>query len=132
MIMVLSYVDVLLANVIVLWLASQFFPQYLVLGNVALTATWALWLSMGALALLGTFAIPFFNEWEARRGKKLTSSDWMIGYFLVNFVGLWLITRFSGVFGLGVISWTVVAGLALGMDILQGMFMMKLEEWRTS
>lgn len=132
MMMVISYVDLLLVNVIVLWLAASWFPQYIVLGTVALTTTWALWLSMGKLALIDVFTMPFFHEWEKKRGKKLENKDWMIGYFLVNFIGLWIITRFSGVFGLGVTSWVVIAWLALAMDVIQGVVMVKLEKWRNS
>lgn len=132
MMMVISYLDLLIVNVIVLWLATQWFPQYIVLGTISLTAGWALCLSMSKLALIGTFAMPFFNEWEAKKGKKLADKDWMIGYFVINFVGLWLITRMSAVFGLGVTSWTVVAGLAIAMDAAQGFAMMQLEKWRTN
>ena len=132
MMMVISYLVMLVANVVVLWFAAQWFPQYIVLGTISLTMTWALWLSMGKLALIDTFAMPFFTEWEARRGRELTPTDWSVGYFLVNFVGLWVITRFADIFGLGVTSWVVVAGLALVLDIVQGAVMMRLENWRTS
>ena len=132
MMLVISYALTLVVNVLVLYLAQMWFPQYIVLGTVSLTATWALWLSMGKLALLNTLAIPFFTEWEHRRGKTLSSMDWMVGYFLVNFAGLWLVTRYAEVFGLGVTSWMVVAGLALALDFVQGMAMMKLEKWRLS
>jgi hypothetical protein len=76
--------------------------------------------------------MPFFTEWEHRRGKVLSSAEWSVSYFFVNFIGLWIITRFAEVFGLGVTSWMVVAGLALALDIAQGIVMMKLEKWRTS
>ncbi|HCR81464.1 MAG: hypothetical protein UY13_C0002G0156 [Candidatus Pacebacteria bacterium GW2011_GWB1_47_8] len=132
MMLVISYVTLLITNVIVLYLAQMWFPQYLVLGTMSLTATWALWLSMGKLALINTLAIPFFTEWEHRRGQALSSMDWMAGYFVVNFVGLWLVTRFADIFGLGVTSWVVVAVLALALDFVQGLAMMKLEKWRTS
>ena len=132
MMLVITFVATLLTNVVVLYLVQSWFPQYPVLGTMSLTATWALWLSMGKLALINTLAIPFFTEWEHRRGKKLTSMDWMAGYFVVNVAGLWLITRYAEVFGLGVTSWLVIAGLALVLDFVQGLVMMKLEKWRTS
>lgn len=130
MIMVISYAAMAVANGAVLYLAYAFFPSYIVLGNMSLTAMWALCLSIGKLTLVGTFAIPFFNQWEESRGKLLTSQDWMVGYFLINFVTLYLITRYSQVFGFGVTSWAVLALLALVMDMVQGMVMMKLENWR--
>jgi hypothetical protein len=132
MLMVHSYLSLLLINVIVLWLAVRWFPQYIILGTMSLTAVWALWLSMGKLALIGMLTMPFFTEWEHRRGKVLSSAEWSVSYFFVNFIGLWIITRFAEVFGLGVTSWMVVAGLALALDIAQGLVMMKMEKWRTS
>lgn len=132
MMLVISYLTLLVTNVVVLYLAHMWFPKYLVLGTLSLTATWALWLSMGKLALINTLAIPFFSEWEHRRGKILSSMEWMLWYFVVDFVGLWLVTRYARIFGLGVTSWVVVAVLALVLDFVQGMVMMKLEKWRKS
>lgn len=132
MMLVISYAALLVTNLVVLYLAQLWFSQYIVLGTLSLTATWALCLSMGKLALFNTLAIPFFAEWEHRRGRVLSSMDWMVGYFAVNFVGLWLVTRFSAQYGLGVTSWGVIAALALILDFVQGMVMMKLEKWRTS
>jgi hypothetical protein len=132
MLLVISYVTLLLVNVLVLWLAASWFPQFIVLGTISLTTTWALWLSMGKLALIGTLLMPFFTEWELRRGKTLTAAEWSIGYFFVNFIGLWTITRFAEVFGLGITSWLVAAVLALVIDFGQGLVMMKMEKWRTA
>lgn len=132
MMLVISYALTLVVSVLVLRLASLWFPQHIVLGTISLTAGWALWLSMGALALITTLAIPFFTEWEHRRKKILTPQDWTVGYAVVNFAALWLITRFSNVFGLGVTSWMIVAALALALDFAQGLAMMKLEKWRVS
>jgi hypothetical protein len=130
MMLVLTYFALLATNIMVLYLAQMWFPQYIVLGTLSLTAMWALCMSMAKLALINTFAIPFFTEWEHRRGKLLSSMDWMAGYFLVNFLGLWLITRYPVQYGLGVTSWMVIAVLALVLDLVQGMVMMKLEKWR--
>lgn len=132
MMMVISYVALLLSNVVVLHLAATWFPQYIVLGTMSLTRTWAIFMSMGKLALLGTLAMPFFTEWELRRGQALSPIDWTAGYFVVNFVGLWLVTRYAEAYGLGVTSWVVAAALAFALDLVQGMVMMKLEKWRTS
>jgi hypothetical protein len=132
MIMFFSYIILAIANAIVLYFAQRWFPQDIVLGTAHLTEMWAIKLSMGKLALINVFAIPFFREWEERRGKMLGQKERLVGYFLVNFVGLWLISRWANIFGLGVTSWTVVAGLALAMNVVQGAGMIWLEKWRTN
>lgn len=132
MLVALTYVVLLLCNVVVLYFAQMWFPQHIVLGTITMTATWALWMSMGKLALIGILTMPFLAEWEHRRSKLLTPAEWMISYLIINFVGLWGITRFSQIYGLGVTSWMVVASLALVINAVQGAAMMKLEKWRTS
>lgn len=132
MMLVISYAVLWLTSTLVLWLATGWFPQDLVLGTATLTATQALWLSMGELALILVLSMPFFAEWEHRRGRILTPAEWSFGSLFVSFAGLWLITRLSNVFGLGVTSWMAVAGLALAVTVAHSMAMMKLEKWRTS
>ncbi|OGJ37693.1 MAG: hypothetical protein A2383_02230 [Candidatus Pacebacteria bacterium RIFOXYB1_FULL_39_46] len=127
--MVISYLSLFLTNVIVLWLAVRWFPQYIVLGTIGLTVTWALCLSMGKLALIDAFALPFFHEWEKQRGKKMSNVNWLVGYFLINFAGIWIITRFAEVFGLGITSWMVAGWLALVLSLVQGLMMTRLKKW---
>ncbi len=117
-------------NSLVIFLANALFPQWIVLGTATFTQTWAIIHSMGLLALVDTFAIPFVREFETGWGEMLSSKGWMVVYFLVNFVGVWAITRFSEQFGLGVTSWMVVVGLALVFDFLQGAAMMWLSKSR--
>lgn len=86
---------------------------------------------MGTLALIGTFSIPFIHRYEKSRGRTLTSRDWMLAYFIINFVGLWVISRYSEQFGFGISSWVVAAVLAAVLDVAQGAAMMQLEKART-
>lgn len=111
-------------NAIVLYLAQMFFPKNIVLGTHSLSYFWALYMSMGKLALLTAFILPFVSKYEIMRNKIFSPTEWMALYFVVNFVGIWLITRFSEQFGLGVTSWVVVAALAVVLDVAQGMVMM--------
>ena len=124
MMVVISFFTLLLVNSVVLYIAQMFFPKSIVLGTHALSFWWAVGMSMGKLALIGTLAIPFVHAYEIKRRKMLSSMEWMVVYFVLNFVGLWLITRFSEQFGLGVTSWMVIAGLALVLDVVQGAAMM--------
>lgn len=132
MILVVTYLVLFGVNTGILYLAHRFFPESIVLGTHALSPVWALVHSMGALALIDTFAIPFLYEWEKMRGSLLASHEWMIAYLVLNFGGLWLISRFSEQFGLGVSSWYVVLALAIVLDVVQGIVMMQLEKMRTS
>lgn len=128
--LVFTYVVLFIVNSIVVYLANRWYPQAVVLGTASITAGWALIHSMGTLALIATFAIPFMRWYEDMKGKMLTSKQWMIKYFILNFVGVWLIARFADNLGLGVSSWRVVAVLALVLDFAQGFAMMRLEEYR--
>jgi flagellar biosynthesis protein FliP len=56
--------------------------------------------------------------------KALSAMDWMVGYLVIDFVAVWVISRFSEQFGLGVAHWWVVLVLALVLDFVQGMGMM--------
>lgn len=132
MILVTSYVVLFLVSSVVLHLANTFFPSQVVLGTMSMDRFWSILHSMGTLALITTFAIPFAHLLEQRLGRMLTSQEWMLKYFLVNFIGLWVITRFSDQFGLGIAHWYVAAILALGLDFVQGIAMMSLQKTRTA
>lgn len=129
--MVVTYLDIFLVNALILYIANRYYPNAVVLGTGSITLSWSLIHSMGTLALINVFAIPFIREWETRKGKMLTSSQWMIKYFLINFVGLWLLARHADNLGMGLASWKVVVVLAILLDIAQGIVMMKLEKMRT-
>ncbi len=126
--LVITYTTLLVVNAVILYLANTFFPKYVVLGTHSLSPLWAILLSMGTLALMGTFAIPLVRTFEERRRKMFSNNEWMIAYFLLNFVGIWVITRYSEQFGVGIRFWYVAAMLAVVMDVIQGIAMMKLEK----
>lgn len=130
MFQVYSFAILFVVNALVIYFANLWFPLHVVLGTATISLLWALVLSAGSLALIGILSMPFFHEWEIRRGRILTSMEWMLGYFVLNFVGIWLITRASEIFGLGVTSWVVVLILAFILDVVQGFGMMSLESTR--
>jgi hypothetical protein len=123
MTVVVSTAIVFVVNAIVLYLAQMFFPKNIVLGTHSLSYFWALYMSMGKLALLTAFIMPFVGKYENMRNKIFSPMEWMALYFVVNFVGIWTISRFSEQFGLGVTSWVVVLALAVVLDVAQGIAM---------
>jgi len=131
MILVISYFALLAANSLIIFLAHALFPQFVVLGTAHIPVLWAGIHSMGCLALLNTFTIPFVREYEKISGKMFSSKSWMILYFVENFIGLWIIARFAVQTGFGIPSWIVALVLAVVLDIIQGMVMMQLEKLRT-
>ena len=128
MTLVITYGVLLAVNAVVLYLANMFYPKQVVLGTHSLSLVWAILLSMGTLALINTFAIPFAHMIENRRGRMLSSKEWMIKYFFLDFFGLWVISHFSQQFGLGISMWYVSAVLAIVLDVVQGIAMMALQK----
>ena len=106
------------------------FPNAIVLGNEFITKGWAIIHSMGTLALINTFAIPVIRQIEIKKGRMLTPKEWMIKYFIINFVGVWGLARFSFELGMGISSWVVALFLAVILDVFQGIAMMQLEKMR--
>ncbi len=123
---VLSYFVLFACNFLVLSLANLLFPTNVVLGTFALTPFWALMLSANKLSLIGLLVMLLvpYREWKAK--KAFAPMDWMKLYFVVNALGLYLVTRFAEIYGLGVSSWVVIVGLAAVMDLVQGAAMMQL------
>jgi hypothetical protein len=128
MMQVYSYGTLYLVNFLGIYFANLWFPAQVVLGTVTISLLWALILSAGTTALLGTLAMPFFQVWEQKRQKELSPLEWMVGYLVVNCVSIWLITRKSELFGMGVSSWIVVIALGIVLNILQAIAMTKLQK----
>ncbi len=126
MLFISSFGVIFFVNLVVIYLAHQWFPSFLVLGTMSLSSYWALFLVSSFIAMAATLALPLFHEWEAQRKSQLSTTEWMAGYFILNFVTVWLLTRVAEVFGMGVSSIVVVGVLALVLDFVQGMAMMGL------
>jgi hypothetical protein len=129
-VLVITYLVLFIISSLVIFLANLFFPYYVVLGNLNSNIVWSLIHSMGVLALITTFAIPFVRIRERVLGRMLTSQEWMIYYFILNFVSVWLIARFADQFGFGIRSWVIALVLALILDLAQGISLMQLEKLR--
>jgi len=130
LVLVKSFLVMFVVNTVVVLLAHLVFPTYVVLGTGSLSVVWALALSMGILSIVDTFTIPFVRVFENYRKRMFSTVEWMVLYFVINFAGIWLISRGAEQLGLGVQSWIVVFILAVVLDMVQGMAMMKLEKMK--
>ena len=124
--LVITYFILFAVNALVILLANAYFPQQVALGTLHITKNWAIIHSMGTLALINTFAIPIIREFEKKKGRMLTNKEWLLKYFLINFIGIWFLARFADDLGFGIASWRVALVLAVVLDILQGMAMMQV------
>jgi hypothetical protein len=130
MLFVLIFFVVMAVNALVLHFANAMFPMQVVLGTYSLSYFWSLVLSSGVIALITTFVMPFITDVANQMKKVLSPVEMMIIFFVVNFGAIWLVTRESQVFGLGVSSWLVVLVLAVVMDFLQGLAVMLLDKMK--
>lgn len=129
-IFVTTYFILLAVSSLVVLLASALFPRTVVLGTADISKTWAIIHSMGTLALVNTFAIPFVGELENKRGKIFSPREEMVCYLATNFVGIWIIARFADQLGFGIKSWLAALALAATLDLVQGMVMMQVKKLR--
>lgn len=110
-------------NSIVIYAANALFPEKVVLGTFFFTQLSALVHSMVALTLITTAAIPVIEYFAEKQKLKLTDKIWMKYYLLVNFVGLWIVSRFALTLGMGISSWIVALILAVALSVVQGLAM---------
>ena len=128
--MPISFLVSFLVSGLVVYLASMYFPTKVVLGTMSISPIWAIIHSIGSLALIVTFSVPFIREYENYSKKMFKDKDWFFAYFFINFIGIWLVTRFAEQLGFGVSSIWVVAVLAAILDVVQGIAMMSVEKFR--
>lgn len=117
----------MLVSAVVLYGANNMSPLQVVLGNQSLSLFWALVLSSGVIALVTTFVFPFISDFSAQMKHMLSPMEMMAVFLVVNFATVWLMSRVSQVFGLGISSWLVVLIVSIVLDVVQGAAMMLVE-----
>lgn len=130
--MALTFVILLAVNALIIHLANAWYPESIVLGTATLTRFWAVVLSSAVISLVATFTMPFVQDFEKTIKRPWAPHEMMAIYLAVNFVTVWLLTRVSQTFGLGVTSWMVVLWLSVAMDVLQGAVMVSVEKMKLS
>jgi len=111
-------------SVVVTLLASLFFPRAVVLGNHLLSPVMSAVYAMSVVSLIAVGVMPV-AEYVAKQNKiKMTSTHWLVLYWVVNAGSLWLMGRFAELVGLGLNSWMVAVSLGFIIDLVQGGLMM--------
>ncbi len=122
--MAIGFFTQFIVNAIVITVATFLFPRAIVLGTANFNLGWAIFHSALILSIIGTLAVPLFENWQRMKGRMLTKMEWMVGYLVIDFVSLWIIARLPDQFGLGIAAWWIVLLMAIVFDFAQGMGMM--------
>lgn len=121
---ILTFVIMMIVNVVVLLLANLVAPNHVVLGTYSITPWWATYHSMFKLSVVTTLFMPLVTFYEWKYKTIFSPKQWLMTYFVVNLVMIWEITRFAQNLGFGVSSFLVVVILAAVFNFAQGMAMM--------
>jgi hypothetical protein len=107
-------------NAIVFIVANLLFPKSVVFGTECIPSGWGIFHIVSLLALVGILFVPVFEYVREQKQKELSMQDWMIGYFVINFLAVWILSRFAEQLGFGISAWWVAAVLAVILDFAQG------------
>lgn len=127
--MPITFISIFGVSSAVVYAASLLFPTEVVLGTYSISTVWALIHSMSLLALLHTLMVPVIREYENSQGRMFTDRDWLVTYFVLNFAGLWVLSRFADELGLGLNSWLVALMLAVIVNIGQAGVMLLVSKY---
>ena len=101
---------------LLLWLASLFYPTYYVLGNANLTNILAAVVAGLVWTAIVWKSMMFTTKLGIKKNDILKNTAF---YLVVNFVALWIVARFSALFGFGVTSYVWVFALAFIANLVQ-------------
>jgi len=114
------------AQSVVLFFGRMFFPGSIVLGTNLISPLMAILYSMFVLSLFSVGTIPLVEVFQDMKKKKLSTTEWMLLYIVVNTIGLLIISRFAVSLGLGLSSWMVAVVLGIVISVVQGFFAMRM------
>jgi hypothetical protein len=123
-----SFITLFFVNGLVLYLANMLFPNSIVLGTASIAMIWAVYYSTLNLTLISILVMLLVTIYEWKNKIVFTTKQWISTYLVVNFVALWVISRFAENIGLGFSSWFVILLFAGVLDMVQGVAMMALGE----
>ena|SRR3989304_1956021 len=105
-----------IADLVLLYLAVLFMPQYFTLGTYRLSTTTALIIA----SLVWTIIVWLVNPVLKRLKVEIKGTLQMAVFFwLANFAALWITARLAPYTGFGVSRFTWILGLALIANLVQ-------------
>jgi len=104
----------------VVLLANLFFPQAVVLGHHMLSPVMGAFYAMAVVSLIAVGVMPVVEYLANQKTVQLTSTHWLLLYWVVNAGAIWLMGRFAELVGMGIDSWVVAVILGLAIDLVQG------------
>lgn len=107
-------------NALILSLATLIVPKAVVFGTEFISPSWGIFHVVSLLSLIGILFVPVFELVRENIQRELSMQDWMLGYFVINFVSIWVISRFAEQLGFGISAWWVGAIIAVFLDFAQG------------
>ncbi len=107
-------------NALVLSLATLLAPKAVVFGTEFISPSWGVFHAVSLLSLIGILFVPVFELVRENIQRELSMQDWMLGYFIINFISVWVISRFAEQLGFGISAWWVGAIVAVFLDFAQG------------
>ncbi|MGD9129139.1 MAG: hypothetical protein PVJ09_01460 [Candidatus Woesebacteria bacterium] len=113
----------LLVHSVIIYVASMWFKEAVILGTHVFSPIAALVNSMITFTLIVVAATPVIEFISEQLKIKLTCLHWSVLHFFINAGALWLVARFAEQLGMGISSWKVVVVLALVFDLAQALLM---------
>ena len=121
-----AWVSFTIGSTLVALLANLFFPKAVVLGNHLVSPLVGAIYAMAMVSLIAVGVMPVAEYMAKQNNTQLTSSHWLIIYWIVNAGSVWLTGRFAGLVGMGVSSWVTTIIFGLVLDLVQGGLMMNV------
>jgi hypothetical protein len=106
---------------LVMYVANSFFPSQVVLGNHFFSPVMGLIYAMLPFTVMMVGAIPVIEHLGEMMKRTISNTEWMVGYFFLNTIGIWVLGRFAEWIGLGIDSWLVAVALSVVITMIQGM-----------
>lgn len=105
-----------IVNSVLLWLASYLYPSYYVLGNARLSSLMAAVIA-GLVWTVFVWKLMLLSKKVGIKDKEAAKMG--LYCLVINFVVLWVMARFSALFGFGVARFVWVFVLAFVANLLQ-------------
>lgn len=111
-------------SVVVTLFANLFFSRAIVLGNHFVSPFWGAVYAMAMVSLITVGVMPIIEQISWKKKLNLTSSHWIVMYWVINSGAIWVTARFTEFIGMGINSWLVAVALGFVLDLVQGGLMM--------